>query len=241
MSRISVHILNGDGGITFCGRAGQDVITDGRPVCRGCLRVKEKTSWQDRFWSKVNKTDYCWVWTSAINTKGYGVFHINGKVKYAHRLSFVLFGRVIPDGLVLDHLCRRTECVNPDHLEAVSPAVNSQRGKCGKKQFCKHGHPFDASNSYIRKDNGARMCKACGRNRNRIAGRKKYGAIFIYVNCGSCGKRFCGKKSRRHDPKYCSKKCCARASMAAYKERQMVSRARDEQQYFQQSQRTSPA
>jgi len=52
-----------------------------------------------------------------------------GPVRYAHRLAYERAKGSIPAGLQIDHLCRVRECVNPDHLEAVSQRENIRRGK----------------------------------------------------------------------------------------------------------------
>ena len=46
----------------------------------------------------------------------------------AHRVAWELIRGPIPEGLVLDHLCRTSACVNPDHLEPVPQAINMIRG-----------------------------------------------------------------------------------------------------------------
>lgn len=69
----------------------------------------------------------CWIWLHARDRKGYGHFKWPGGIT-AHRFSYEASGREIPDGYHVDHLCRVTSCVNPDHLEAVTPSVNTMRG-----------------------------------------------------------------------------------------------------------------
>lgn len=117
----------------------------------------------ERFWSKVDKTDYCWNWTASLNEKGYGHFRFNGKTSKAHRVSYILTYGNILDNLVIDHLCKNTKCVNPDHLEPVTQGENVKRGLSGKinnpqttKTHCHRGHEF----SGVRKD-GARICHKC--------------------------------------------------------------------------------
>lgn len=71
----------------------------------------------ERFWSKVNKTDGCWLWTAAIcKSNGYGKFGFNGKTPDAHRFAWQLVHGEIPDGLHVLHTCDVKLCVNPDHL-----------------------------------------------------------------------------------------------------------------------------
>ena len=122
-----------------------------------------------RFWPKVIKTDGCWEWIGAKTSGGYGSLWPGFKV---HRLAYELLVGSVPDGLVLDHLCRNRACVNPAHMEPVTACENVARG-CGPtgrlrppRTACKRGHPFDAENTYLWKD-GARRCKTCIRTASR--------------------------------------------------------------------------
>lgn len=81
----------------------------------------------ERFWSKVEKTDGCWLWTSTTNENGYGRFSIKRRFVSAHRLAYEMTVGPIPDGLTIDHLCRVRSCVRPEHLEAVTLQENCLR------------------------------------------------------------------------------------------------------------------
>lgn len=59
---------------------------------------------------------------------GYGVMSVSGRRQYVHRVSYELHIGPIPEGLVIDHLCRNTRCFRPDHLEPVCQATNFRRG-----------------------------------------------------------------------------------------------------------------
>lgn len=69
----------------------------------------------------------CWQWQGCTNGTGYGQISLDAKMRYAHRLAYELMVGPIPEGLVIDHLCRNKGCVNPDHLEAVTTEVNNAR------------------------------------------------------------------------------------------------------------------
>ena len=84
---------------------------------------------KERFWARVNKTDTCWLWTGCCCNKGYGLVNIpKNKKNYAHRchrVSYILSGNIIPDGLLLRHSCRSKNCVNPAHLTPGTAQDNS--------------------------------------------------------------------------------------------------------------------
>jgi hypothetical protein len=84
----------------------------------------------ERFLAKVKKdSSGCWLWTGGRKPTGYGNFKAHSKSTVnAHRWSYEQHVGPIPDGLVLDHLCRVRHCVNPAHLEPVTTRVNLARG-----------------------------------------------------------------------------------------------------------------
>lgn len=134
--------------------------------------------WQ-RFHRKINKTDNCWEWTEGLNSMGYGVFWLGKKTVLAHRISYKIHIGVIPEILVLDHLCSNRKCVNPAHLEAVTTKTNVQRSNKTrihsntKKTHCYKGHPLSGNNLVIEKS-GSRRCRICKNNHNK-KWRKKNG------------------------------------------------------------------
>lgn len=125
---------------------------------------------EQRFWEKVDKDSAggCWLWKAA-RRNGYGHFGISGRTTaYAHRLSYEWLIGPIPEGLQIDHLCRNKLCVNPEHLEAVTQEVNTQRAHEGKrKSHCPHGHEYTAENTYTQPADGAQVCLTCRRSASR--------------------------------------------------------------------------
>lgn len=116
-------------------------------------------------------TDFngCWRWGSSITTWGYGQIYYNKKNVRAHRLFYEYYKGEIPRNLVLDHLCRVRDCVNPDHMEIVTSKENILRGVSppslnAKKTTCKNGHPLTSENIYhhaTAKKYNSRTCRLC--------------------------------------------------------------------------------
>lgn len=119
-----------------CSIEGCDDPHMGRGMCRKhYLRMYKHGSLDDpretKFWSNVDKASAapCWIWIGYRHpTSGYGR-HRN---RQAHRVVYEKLVGPIPEGLVLDHLCRVRECVNPDHMDPVTDRENLRRGEQGQ-------------------------------------------------------------------------------------------------------------
>ena len=100
---------------------------------------------EQRFWAKVRKTKTCWLWTGPRHEYGHPQFKIGGSNVMVYRFSYELARGSIPEGKVLDHLCRVPWCVNPDHLDPVENSENVLRGIGPgainkRKTHCIRGH-----------------------------------------------------------------------------------------------------
>lgn len=132
---------------------------------------------RERFESKVQKTNTCWLWLGTMHANGYGLFDmkVDGRWTkfWAHRVSFEFHKRPLVTPETVDHLCNNPRCVNPAHLDAVAIGENSRRsprtlqGRNIRKTHCSQGHPFEGKNLFF--DQGKRRCRICVRAKNRAA------------------------------------------------------------------------
>lgn len=152
----------------------------------------------ERFRTKIVTSDEhpgCWIWTGPKTPANYGTYLLSRKVavsdadrhRVAHRYAYECLVGPIPKGLVIDHLCRVTLCVNPAHLEPVTVRENTNRGAGtgnalwdgrptrsmmavaamnSAKTHCPYGHPYDAENTRWEQRADGRWCRKCRECRN---------------------------------------------------------------------------
>lgn len=94
-----------------------------------------------RFWTKVNKTSGCWLWTGARLKRGYGSFGVGDKqTRRAHRASWEMANGPIPQGMEVCHQCDTPLCVRPDHLFLGTHREN-MIDCMNKGRISRHGTP----------------------------------------------------------------------------------------------------
>lgn len=115
-----------------------------------------------RFWRNIEDASdphACWLFTIGRCRDGYTQMRVDGILTMAHRFAYEFLIGEIPDGMELDHTCHNLDsctggpcehrrCVNPAHLEPVTPRVNTLRSFNpaainARKTRCKNGHEFD--------------------------------------------------------------------------------------------------
>lgn len=115
----------------------------------------------------------CVLWLGCCNHHGYAVIgklEGDNRTRLAHIVAYEAARGAVPSGMVLDHLCRVRSCINPRHLEPVTPRENSLRGDCAAsrnaaKTHCPRGHAYSGENLLMRQRASGefigRGCKKC--------------------------------------------------------------------------------
>lgn len=125
----------------------------------------------------VDQETGCWVWSGGRTgyRLRYPSFFDGTRTVRAHRWAYERWIGLVPEGLQLDHLCRRPLCVNPAHLEAVTASENKRRSPSvtgapewqRRKTHCPRGHAYVGANLRVT-SRGHRKCRTCDRKRKEV-------------------------------------------------------------------------
>ena len=106
----------------------------------------------------------CLIWQGVKRSNGYGVTVYQGTQTTTHRAMYLIRHGALADGFEVDHTCNRRDCINPDHLEAVTHQENMKRS-ITRRTSCRAGHPWNEENTYVaiikRKQGGTRQQRYC--------------------------------------------------------------------------------
>lgn len=144
----------------------------------------------ERFWSKVDRSGSCWIWTAHKDRRGYGRFWWleSGRAEPAQRAAYMLTKGRIRKGMYVCHSCDNPSCVNPEHLWLGNSQDNNRdmrrklRARFQVGLYCRYGHFVVGENVYKCYDsttgNLKRVCRACRKRLRderqvRIAARAK--------------------------------------------------------------------
>lgn len=77
---------------------------------------------------RENAITGCWIWLRGTTENGYGVLAVDGRKRVkAHRWVYEQEVGPIPEGMALHHKCENPRCVNPAHLEPITPSEHQRQ------------------------------------------------------------------------------------------------------------------
>lgn len=121
----------------------------------------------------------CVIWHGYVDAaNGYGLLYAGGREFKAHRALYMAYKGAIPRGHVLHHVCGEKLCVNPAHLEALTPSEHMRLHDLNghyrvaklAQTHCRQGHEYTAENTYMESQRGGqlrRRCRTCVADRKR--------------------------------------------------------------------------
>lgn len=161
----------------------------------------------------------CWIWEGpTFGDTQYGRLWLNGIPEATHRIMYAWVIGPLPRRVPgkesitpqMDHLCKRTRCCNPLHLELVPPQINNLRSNSvsainARKTYCSNGHILSRQNAFP--SARGRDCKQCATVRHK-ANRPKYAAYYQAYADDPANKQRMRANSRRHYLKRKAERLC---------------------------------
>ena len=131
--------------------------------------VFKKTRAINRFWERVIKTEYCWIWPGSLTQDGYGQHHDGDKLIGAHVFAWEQEHGPLNKKYELDHaICHNRQCVRPDHLQPVTHSENAARVS-GRSNItsdkCPSGHQYPPGIAIV--SGGRRRCWICAKGKSK--------------------------------------------------------------------------
>lgn len=139
----------------------------------------------DRFWSRVERGNGCWIWTGGLSSNGYGSFGARRASISAHRFSYELTKGPIPEGMLLMHSCDNPRCVNPDHL---TPGTNADNMLDMVTKRRNGDRPAPARPRYKLDEGAVRAIRASTKSNAELA--RDYGVARTTVSMARSGKNW---------------------------------------------------
>ena len=124
----------------------------------------------------------CLIWIRAVTSAGYGSFNVKGLDVSAHKGAWISANGTNPqDNLTIDHKCRKTRCVNVEHLRTLARAENNRQSNRRiidrqSRTHCPLGHPLEGAN--LRPNHPTRQCASCTRARSARFAAQRHGRDF---------------------------------------------------------------